>query len=212
MKEITRLKGIHPWVWLRRFRYRRGYGVHSPFAFSFLTFVVYEKAVYYKYKELDEAQQQQASLKGDEWAYAETRKLKRLLFRIANWAQPQQMVDVGPESAAELFLKAARTNADWLKAENMDELRVRCTDGVEFLYLHDYRHPAFVREAFQHCVAKTSAQSVFVIAGIGYSTAMKELWQQIKQHPKTGISFDLYDVGVVCFDPNKIKQHYIVNF
>lgn len=212
MKEMARLKGIHPWVWLRRFRHRRGYGVHSPFAFSFLTFVVYEKAAYYKYKELDEAQRQQTSLKGYEWAYAETRKFKRLLFRVVNWAQPQQILDVGKESAAELFLRAARAAAGWVKAENMEELRTRCTGGVDFLYLHDYRHPAFVREVFHYCVTRTSAQSVFVITGIGYSADMKELWRQIKEHPKTGISFDLYDVGIVCFDLAKIKQHYIVNF
>ena len=36
--------------WLRRFRKRRGYGIHSPAAFQFVTGVVYEKGEYYAEK------------------------------------------------------------------------------------------------------------------------------------------------------------------
>ena len=32
-----------PFIRLSRFRYRCGYGVHSPFAFSLITDVIYEK-------------------------------------------------------------------------------------------------------------------------------------------------------------------------
>ena len=31
------------WVWLKRFRHRKGYGVHSPFAFDFITRIIYGK-------------------------------------------------------------------------------------------------------------------------------------------------------------------------
>ena len=47
-----------PFIWLRRFRHRRGYGVHSPFAFDFITDVVYERTAYYKYKDLREREKQ----------------------------------------------------------------------------------------------------------------------------------------------------------
>ena len=45
----------NPLVWLMRFRHRCGYGVHSPFAFNFLTGVVYERTPYYAYARLDSA-------------------------------------------------------------------------------------------------------------------------------------------------------------
>ena len=38
-----------PFIRLSRFRYRCGYGVHSPFAFSLITDVIYEKMPYYAY-------------------------------------------------------------------------------------------------------------------------------------------------------------------
>ena len=35
-------KVTNPLIWLARFRHRKGYGVHSPFAFRFITDVIYE--------------------------------------------------------------------------------------------------------------------------------------------------------------------------
>ena len=45
-----------PFIWLSRFRYRCGYGVHSPFAFSLITDVIYEYTPYYAYHALQEEQ------------------------------------------------------------------------------------------------------------------------------------------------------------
>ena len=41
MNRIT-LTLKRPFIWLSRFRHRCGYGVHSPFAFSLITQVIYE--------------------------------------------------------------------------------------------------------------------------------------------------------------------------
>lgn len=49
-----------PLIWLSRFRYRCGYGVHSPFAFSLITDVIYEKMPYYAY-DLLKAEQKSGS-------------------------------------------------------------------------------------------------------------------------------------------------------
>ena len=38
--------------WLSRWRHRRGYGVHSPWAFSWITQVIYNDMAYYAYADL----------------------------------------------------------------------------------------------------------------------------------------------------------------
>ena len=69
------------WHWLLRFRHRCGYGIHSPFAFGFVTGVIYERAVYYAYAELAHA-----------YACAQQPPLRlkdyKLLFRLANFQRP----------------------------------------------------------------------------------------------------------------------------
>lgn len=79
----------NPLVWLMRIRHRCGYGVHSPFAFRFLTDVVYEHTPYYAYSTLDEALPLAHSMR--------RRKGLHLIFRLANWLQPA--VAVLPQEA-----------------------------------------------------------------------------------------------------------------
>ena len=77
-------KVTNPLVWLARFRQRRGYGVHSPFAFRFITDVVYERHPYYAYRELDQRLPFSMRLR--------QRKGLHLMLRLANHVQPDIIV------------------------------------------------------------------------------------------------------------------------
>lgn len=77
-------KVTNPLVWLARFRHRRGYGVHSPFAFRFITDVIYERTPFYAYKELDKALPFSKRFRH--------RKGLHLLLRLANHLQPETIV------------------------------------------------------------------------------------------------------------------------
>ena len=90
-----------PFIWLYRFRHRCGYGVHSPFAFNLITHVIYESTAYYKYEELAKAQKQLELEKDRRWKY-ESKKVKRLLFRLVNYTQPETIVDAGTLAASAL--------------------------------------------------------------------------------------------------------------
>ena len=64
-----------PLVWLMRVRHRRGYGIHSPFAFGFVTGVVYEDGAYYGYEVIE------GGLRWwERWRY---RSVLRLLLRLS---------------------------------------------------------------------------------------------------------------------------------
>ena len=91
--------------WFRRFRQRRGYGVHSPFAFEWLTDVVYnQQAQYYAYAPLSQRHKQ--------WSGVLSIKDARLLFRIANHCRAKHILMVGQELEREKnYLAAARPSA-----------------------------------------------------------------------------------------------------
>lgn len=210
MNRIT-LTLKRPFIWLSRFRHRCGYGVHSPFAFNLITQVIYESTPYYKYRDLAIEQKKLAPQKDNYWKY-ESKKVKRLLFRLVNYIQPDTIVDAGRLAASSLYLKAGKEGADYTAASELSELFLEAGVPVGFLYLHDYRHPEFMEEVFRICVARACVKSVFVIEGIRYTSQMKALWKRMQQDEHVGITFDLYDLGILFFDKTKIKQNYIVNF
>lgn len=200
-----------PFIWLSRFRHRCGYGVHSPFAFDLITNVIYERTPYYAYSLLEVEQKKRSERLGKKWQH-ESIKVNRLLFRLVNRMQPTTIVDAGTPSSSSLYLQAGHIKASCLSVSDLSELFLEEDTSVDFLYLHHYRNPAFVEKVFDSCASRTTEQGVFVIGGICYTKEMKALWQKIQQDDRTGITFDLYDLGIVFFDHAKIKQHYIVNF
>lgn len=201
-----------PLVWLWRFRHRRGYGVHSPFAFDFITNVVYEHTPYYKYDELNEQVARQEAALGHAWSHREPLRLKQLLFRMVNRAQPARIIHIGPPSAIGLYLQAGKQGAHYTEVYAPEDLQLGTGTTVDFLYIDDTSHPAAVEAAFARCAAQAGPQSVFVLRGVGYTHGMREAWKRLRQHPDAVVTFDLYDVGIVFFDPSKNRQHYVVNF
>jgi hypothetical protein len=187
------------------------YNVHSPFAFNLITQVIYEKKPYYAYGEVQKEEKKQVRLKGKSRT-GESKKIKRLLFRLVNMAQPDTIVDVGTLSSSSLYLQAGKRSADYVSASQLTELFLEKDTPVDFLYLHQYKNPVLVEEAFQVCAGRIGKQSMFVIEGIGYSRQMKDLWKRMRADDRVGITFNLYHVGILFFDTTKAKQHYNVCF
>jgi len=84
------------WIWLKRFRHRRGYGVHSPFAFDFLTYVVYERGEYYAYRELKKRYPVVCLCGG-----LHRLKCRKFLFRLSNYVHPSLIRIYGHVKEAE---------------------------------------------------------------------------------------------------------------
>ena len=101
-----------PWVWFYRFRKRRGYGVHSPFAYSFLTSVVYERTAYYAYHDLNRLHPWWVRRGG---LYPLT--CRRLLFRLANYVHPQRICIMGDRPVERAYLTAAVPRAKWVEGD-----------------------------------------------------------------------------------------------
>ncbi|KAA6321165.1 hypothetical protein EZS27_029153 [termite gut metagenome] len=190
-------------VKLYRFRHCCGYNVHSPFAFDLITQVIYEKQPYYAYESLKAEEKNRAS---------ESRRVNKLLFRLVNRVQPSIIIDVGTPSYSALYLQAGKPSAGYVPALDLTDLFLEKDVPVDFLYLHNYKNPALVEDVFRVCAARTHERSAFVIGGIGYSKQMRTLWKRVIADEGVGITFDLYDAGILFFDKTKVKQHYKICF
>lgn len=65
---------------------------------------------------------------------------------------------------------------------------------------------------FQQCLPKAHAKTIFIFDDIHWSKGMELAWAQIKQHEKIRVDMDLFQMGIVLFNPDLQKQSYIVQF
>ncbi len=182
----------HCKVWLKRFRQRRGYGVHSPFAFNFITKVLFERGQYYNYDKINQLPK----------AKAESNRVCKLLFRLVNYHQPKSI----------LYLSSTPDISDvfcWAKSDVRINKSTSCEEA-DFIYI--VPSELDLKEDISGVIEQISTNSILVIYGIGYSKQFKQYWDSFISHEKAGISFDLYDLGILFFDKEKNKQDYIVNF
>lgn len=196
------------WIWLKRFRHRCGYGVHSPFAFDFLTNVVYERGEYYAYRSLRELHFTPAY-----WWNGHTVKCRKFLFRLANYVHPSVIRVYGHAGGdMEDYLRAGCVSAEFRHADGKSRVGegIRAgASGDELLYAGaDVRPLQWMALAD----AVPTEKSVCLLCGIHDSAEGLRNWERVKRHPRVSVSFDLYDYGILFFDSSKQNQHYIVNF
>lgn len=229
---------LNSWIWLRRFRHRKGYGVHSPFAFNLITFVIYENLSYYVYKTLADIRKEILNKYGYKSKQLNTQKVDKLLFRLVNYIQPDNLIELGTHTGlSTLYVASARKGVrcytfDFESADNKTaqqlfnesklDIRFSIAETEENMYslLHEIKPFNFIlfnqkevnRELWNYCVKKAHGNSLYVITGIHDSKEMSAWWKEIIADKDTGITFDLYHIGLVFFDKTKIKQHYIINF
>lgn len=196
------------WNWFKRFRYRCGYGVHSPSDFFLITSVVYESLPYYAYRELESS----SSLDSSSFY---RRKVNRLLFRLVNYFQPTCLVHIGQKDDLEFrYMKAACSS---MKANNVRVHDMKKTlQAVENIkgcvdMLHVGNTP-FYSEVVEKMIPYMNTDACMIVGGIYTSEEKKKWWKQLKDDERVRITFDLYDIGIVLFDPKRYKQNYIVNF
>lgn len=199
------------WNWGTRFRHRCGYGVHSPSDFFLITSVIYEKRPYYAYRTLKER-------KFTPLLPHYRAKVNRLLFRLVNYLRPCTLLEVGVGNGASIgYMRAARSSMQsaTIKGTDCAKTLVQLADKlgemgqVDFLHI---AHTPHYREVFEAAMPYLHGQSCVVVGNIYGSKDKKQWWKELRQDPRVRLTFDLYDVGLVFFDPKRHKQNYIVNF
>ena len=139
-------------------------------------------------------------------------EVNRLLFRLVNYLQPHTIVEAGIPSASGLYLQAAHRAASYQRVSCLEELPPDGSGNIDFLYFNDYRNPEQTVTDFRLFLPRATTSSVCVLNGIGYTRSMRKLWKELQADAHVRVTFDLYDVGLLFFDPTKAKQHHIVCF
>ena len=187
---------VRCYVRLCRFRHRRGYGIHSPFAFGLVTKVFYERGAYYAYVPLRKMRRQ--------IAHNTTERGDRLMLRLINAFQPNDCFIGGKQTQLTAqYLRAGKPSCQFWPIESLD-----AAEELDMLYLDMPDWEPWATKA----LTKMSNKGCIVVRGIHRNARMLKAWRRLTEQEVVRVSFDLYDYGVACFRQDLHKQDYIICF
>ena len=198
----------------RSIRYRKGFGVHSPFVFNLITKVIEEKCSYYSFYDIELLRKQ---LLFNILQIGTTMGLSTLYLTSYATGLKCIALENVPEFATiarQAFAKEGRNPVD-LRIGNYKDLLpqalndINSLDFVFFNTLYEQHNNLWL---FNECMKYAHNDTVFVFEGIKASRKMRELWEEICACPEVTVTLDLYSLGIVLFNKKLHKRDYIVYF
>ena len=121
----------------RRVRYKKGYGVHSPFAFSMITQVINENMYYYAYDKIRKLRQfsykVRFSIKGISLKKKISTKKLFLIYRLINKFSPDNILQIGTDGIVSYTLGLGRNESKLFSVCNDIE---RTDSTIDFFQKH----------------------------------------------------------------------------
>lgn len=220
---------------IRKIRHRKGYGVHSPFAYNLITKVIEEKSGYYAYQQIEGLHRtlhDKQSL---------NKRRYRLLFRLTNRFKPQTIIEAGSEggystlylqkgcptaqhfciepdpikrAAAEQLLMRLPGKVTYINASIADGLSFLSEKGVQphFIYLHPLADARQYEAAFAQIAPLLNETCILVVDGIRQSKEILHCWEAWARNEKIRVTFDLYTLAIASCNPKLNRQKYKVAF
>lgn len=174
-----------------RLEHSYGYGVQSPSVYYYIKNVLNEHSPYYAYDELLQPSSSFPSYLVNQF---------RLYFRLANYHQPHVWLDLYPEDdSVRKFVQSGCRHTSYFSIDQMDSLSqvdvARMLNGDAGLY--------------ENLLLKFTPHSVLIVNHIRNDSQMLSFWNDIVADTRTGVTLDMYSMGIVFFD-NRPKQNYIL--
>lgn len=240
----------------------KGHGVHSPFVFEFVTKVLNDDRQFYCFKTIELLREQLQHDKTEitlqdfgagsrvHAAYKrkvaeigksslKPRKFAQLLFRMVNFYQPSDVLELGTSlGTTTAYLASANTNANVVTMEgaktvaaiaqiNFRQLQlnnIKIVEGnfddtlphtlnkfskIDFAFIDGNHRKEPTLNYFQQILLKITGDSILVFDDIHWSEEMEEAWEIIKAHSLVTLSIDLFFIGIVFFRNEQKKSNIL---
>lgn len=225
---------------VRKLKHRKGYGVHSPFAYAIITEVIEEKLPYYAYRRMQRSYDKQSPV---------SFKVACLLLRLANRFKCRKVAEIccdGGYSILPLLLTDSRlkvytqgssitqtrieTLISWLpqRQANVSVLptfdEVAAQGSYDLILVNDNpflpnidrptteQQMSAANQLLEWILAHSQEDTLVFVKGIQPKHREELFWDLLCDRDDISITMDLYDYGLAILKPRFFKQHYVVAF
>ena len=171
-----------------------------------------------------------------------SKKQAQLLFRLINEYKPLNILELGTSlGITSLYLAASNQKAKCITLEgcpetakiaisNIEKLKLSNIEvkigeigellpkvlaefsELDFVFIDANHTLQAVISYFEQCVEVINTNSIIVIDDIYWSVEMKKAWKLIKDNINVSSTIDIFQMGIVFFNPHLQKKHYKIVF
>ncbi len=183
------------------------HGLHSPFLFDFYNEVIDAKKEYYYFKRF------RAVLPQYKQFISEGNAL--FLYRWASFYKPDSVMVKEPNLPVVLALSIPSSHksisVDSLDNYSEEEKKILSSEGIliqenipaEMIYCMELNEQSKALFCDYRCV---------IIQKPHQNKVKEEFWNKLCTSKEVSISIDLFQFGILLFDKNQAKQHFVVKY
>lgn len=203
---------------LKRVRTAKGFGVHSPFAFNFITNVLFEKLPYYAYFDIPR-------YLSEKHIDAPISSIHQLSFRLVNFFRPKNVLIFGGEQdyALPLFVNAGSPEARIICLTDQETKRKMSEICEAMEFWHEFRLepmdaiivdmqflPKTYDISIENILKISHNETFWMIRHIDTDKESRRFWKDIQNDPRIALTFDMRQDGIVILNSSYYKFNYLV--
>jgi predicted O-methyltransferase YrrM len=241
------------------------HGIHSPFVFNLYTAVFKNKDPFYAYETVENIRKEMLSdrreisvldmgagsnaennkirqIKNITSTATKSKKYAQLLFRLADYFQPETILELGTSvGLSTIYLAIARSKTEIITIEGSPEIRKIALENfqnagiknvnsilgnfddklpevlnqlkaLDFVFFDGNHRKEATLKYFRLCLEKSNNNSIFIFDDIYWSKEMAEAWEIIKADPAVTVTIDLFQMGIVFLRKEQAKEHFVLTY
>ena len=145
-----------------------------------------------------------------------------MLFRSAYLASNNTHSHVYTLEGQPELCRLAQNNFSTLNLQNINiiegninntlPLLIQQLPQIDLLFIDANHQYQATLDYYKLAKPKTHKNSIIIFDDIHWSEGMQQAWNEIRQDPDIRLSIDIFHMGIVWFNSDIPKQHYIVAF
>ncbi|MDN3580138.1 hypothetical protein [Mucilaginibacter flavus] len=176
------------------------HGIHSPFVYHLIDTVIYDYQPRQTYQEIA------IDIKNQNGITEKRLPLKvlKLIYRLTKHFNPAAVVEVGEGGSTSLYLQKAVPGAKII-AVNEAELKGVLDSLTDLIVFNKY---VLTMEAFEQLLPTVHPDTVVIFTGVHTNATTKQIWNQVKTHPRVTLTIDLFWISLVFFKSGRAQQEH----
>jgi len=221
-------------------RHHKGFGIHSPYLFHFINSVIQIKYPYYHFRQIESLRKDLTSNHKSLRRNKKEAHCGQIIFRIIQDAQFKTLLELGTNlgmetqymalanqkarcvtvtKSAELAALAQKRfqkqglnhiELEILQSEETPFKVIDKVDNLDFVLFNQSFISHDILDLFNQCLPKKNNGSIFVLMGIHGRPEMTRAWKKIRADKNVQVTMDLYNLGIVMFNPELEKKNYVL--